>query len=110
MEGEKVFAQPLSVKYTITLNSVFGDRFITCGYSVRNASAAAAMVLSMIAFVCMVEMNPDSNCDGARYTPFSNIFWKNFPNRILSATLTVFQSTGLVSLKKVVNMAPTRVC
>ncbi len=28
MEDEKVFAQPLSFKYTITLNTVFGDRFI----------------------------------------------------------------------------------
>jgi hypothetical protein len=27
MANEKVFVQPLSDKYTITLNSVFGDRF-----------------------------------------------------------------------------------
>jgi hypothetical protein len=37
-------------------------------------------------------------------------FLKNFANRILSATLTVFQSIGLVSLKNVVNIVPTRVC
>jgi hypothetical protein len=28
MEDEKVFVQPLSDKFTIMLNSVFGDRFI----------------------------------------------------------------------------------
>ena len=63
----------------------------------------------MTASVCIVEINPASNCEGARYTPFSNIFWKNFPNRTLSALWTVFQSTGFDSLKNNVRIVPTRV-
>src|SRR5688500_8384810 len=64
------------------------------GYHVRNTSSAAPIVASMILSSCTMERNPASNCDGARYTPFSSIFWKNFPNRALSACLTVLQSTG----------------
>ena len=36
------------------------------GYSPRNTLAAALTVRSMSAAVCAVEMNPASNCDGAR--------------------------------------------
>ena len=36
------------------------------GYSVFITAAAAATVFAMSASVCAVDMNPASNCDGAR--------------------------------------------
>jgi len=43
-------------------------------YNAFKAFSMAPIVASMISSLCEVETNPASNCDGAKYAPFSRIF------------------------------------
>src|ERR1039457_3308358 len=73
-----------------------------------SASRAAAMVFSISSSVCAALTNAASNCDGARYTPRSSMRRKNRPNRAVSHFLADSQSVTGPSVKKNVNIDPTR--
>src|SRR3970282_91284 len=74
----------------------------------RKALSAACTVASISSSPCAIDMNPASNCDGAKYTPCSSMARKNAAYCFVSAVLAVAPLTTGRTVKKAVNIVPTR--
>src|ERR1017187_8097933 len=81
---------------------------VSCSSCIGQFSRAAAIVFAISSSVCAALTNAASNCEGARYTPRSSIFRKNRPNRAVSHFFADSQSVTGPSVKKNVNIEPTR--